>query len=132
MHERISPTTGFFILATSAIHQLIGFFAGWVPFLGTVWEWVGYIAFLVWFAILGVNMLSGKNALKKGGVMGVGAIVDSIPFLNVIPAQLLSVWYVIHVTRKEDKEKARAAAQKAAAQAANDNHPSSGGMRRAA
>lgn len=132
MHERIKPSTAAFLLFTSLAWQGIGFFAGMVPLLGTIWEWFGYAVFFIWFFLLGVSFMTGKNAVKKFGAMGGGLLIDSIPFLNVIPAQTVSVIYVILSTRKEDKERAEAAkaANDNAPRAANDNSRHSG--RRAA
>ncbi|HYE22922.1 MAG TPA: hypothetical protein VEA92_00525 [Candidatus Paceibacterota bacterium] len=123
MHERISRGTAFFLIATSATFQGIGFFAGMVPILGTIWEWFGIFVMWLWLAILGVRFMSGKNALKKFGAMGGAGIIESFPLINMFPTQLLAVIWVVYLTRKEDKEKAQklAAKNKAARQAANDN-----------
>lgn len=118
MKERISGGTKAALIATSLAWQGIGFFAGMVPVVGSVWEWTGYIVFFVWFAILGVSFMQGKDAVKKFGAMLGGLITESIPFLNMIPAQTASVLYVIYTTRREDRDKAR----QSAAKAANDNH----------
>ena len=103
MQERIGPVTKFFLIATSAGFQLVGIATGFVPGLGTIWEWFGYIVFFVWFAILGVSFMSGKGALKKLGAMGGGLIVDSLPGIGSLPAQLVSVIIVVLITQKEDK-----------------------------
>jgi|GEM_PF-6589739 len=111
MRSRISFVTAFFLIATAVTFDLIGGLAAFVPGLGTVVAVFAYILFFLWFALLGVQFMSGKKALQKLGTMAVGFIVEALPFLGALPALTMSVILIVLITYAEDK---KAAAKRAA------------------
>ncbi|MBA3789482.1 hypothetical protein H0X32_03810 [Patescibacteria group bacterium] len=82
-------------------------------------EFIGIVGdgiFFLWLFLLRVNYF-GKNSGKKVGLVIGATIIELIPFINDIPADVIEVIFLILITRKEDREiaeeKAAAAAQTA-------------------
>lgn len=110
VHYRIGSIAGFFIVATAVFFDAVGFLLTLtgIGAIGTeIMGITGAIMFFIWFMFHHVNYLSGRS-LQKLGVMGVGALVEAIPFLNGIsPTFVIQTVLLIRITRKEDREEAQ-------------------------
>ena len=106
---RIGTFSGFLIVATAVFLDGIGFLLMLTGLGEIVTELIGIcgsILFFVWFLFLGVSFMSGK-ATQKLGVIGVGTLIEVIPFINGIsPTFTIETVSLIAISRKEDKEKA--------------------------
>jgi len=120
MRSRISFVTGLFLIATAAVFDGVSFLLTPLLGLGSIVTVFAYILLFVWFALLGVQFMSGKKALQKLGTMGGTAIIDALPVIGgLAPAITVGVIIVIIITYFEDKEEAlKLAAKKKAEQQA--------------
>jgi hypothetical protein len=127
MQPRIGFVTAFFLIATAAVFDGLSFLLTPLIGVGTIVTVFAYILFFVWFALLGVQFMSGKKALQKLGTMGGTAIIDALPVIGgLAPAITVGVVIIIVITYIEDKENAAklAAKKKASQHAASANRPS--------
>jgi hypothetical protein len=109
VHYRIGMVSAFFIVSTAVVLDAVGFLLMLTGLGEIVTEFIGIcgsVIFFLWFLFLGTGFMSGK-ASSKLGVMGAGALIEAIPFLNgVSPTFVIETVSLILITRKEDREKA--------------------------
>lgn len=109
VHYRIGTAAAFFLYAFGAFGWIVGFLL-MLTGIGEIATWIldiiGEIIYVLWYALLGVSYFSGKST-QKLGIVGVSSLVNMIPFLDgVVPTFILQTAAMIHVTRKEDRERA--------------------------
>lgn len=106
---RIGMVSGFFIVAAAAFFDGIGFLLMLTGVGEIMTEIIGFdasILFFVWFLFLRVSYFSGRAAAKLG-IMGAGTLIETIPFINgFAPMFIIETASIIHISRKEDREKA--------------------------
>lgn len=67
---------------------------------------LGSIGFFILFFFLGAGFFQ-KKAIQKFGIAAIGSITEMIPFVNGIsPTFTIETIALIHIMRKEDREKA--------------------------
>lgn len=103
--QRISGTTAGFMLAVAAIldglQVLLTIPVIFAP-LSILVTFLAACIFGIWFAILGVSYVSGKNAgLKLFSAAG-SLVVELVPLLDGLPTIVAGVSGVIFATRLED------------------------------
>lgn len=81
-------------------------------FFGLMLSFIGFVSFLVWFALLGVNFFTGRKAGLKM-MAGFGAtIVELVPLVQALPALTMGVAVTIIASWLEDAEDKEAALKK--------------------
>lgn len=109
VHYRIGFVSGFFIIAAAVFFDAIGFLLMLTGIGEIMTEIIGFCAsilFFIWFLFLRVSYFSGR-ATAKLGIMGAGSLIEMIPFVNgIAPMFTVETATLIHITRKEDREKA--------------------------
>lgn len=115
VHYRIGMVSAFFIVSVAVVFDAVGFLLMLTGLGEIVTEFIGIcgsVIFFIWFLLLGVGFMSGK-ASSKLGIMGAGALIEAIPFLNGFsPTFVIETVSLILITRSEDREKAEAEQQK--------------------
>jgi hypothetical protein len=101
MQPRISAATGAFMLIMALLFDFLQFIVGFIPVIGQV---IGTVlgaaaggTFWFWFKIKGVELWN-----KKGATLGLGALVEVIPVLGMLPAWTLAVSRTITLSRISD------------------------------
>lgn len=97
--SKISETTAFLMIFTALFFDAFQALIGWVPFVGNVMAGIiGFFAFMtfwLWFHMKGIKMMTPK----RFGSLGLGTIIEMIPFINILPAWTLVVVYLIGTTK---------------------------------
>lgn len=110
VNYRIGTLMAVFIVAVAAIFDAVGFLlmlTGIGAIATEIIGIVGSIFFFFLFLFLRVSFFSGKASAKLG-IIGAGSVVEIIPFVNGIsPTFTIETTALIHLTRKEDREKAK-------------------------
>lgn len=93
--------------------DILGVIAEFIPFLGgfiaSVLGIGGNVAIALGYLFIGVKPLtnnpSGKNAVKRSFIVRIACFFfEIIPFVNVLPAFSIAVWYTNGAIKNEDKE----------------------------
>lgn len=97
--SRIKDTTAMLMIGTALFFDALQAIVGWIPiagnFLPGLLSIVIFLTFLLWFWINGIKMITPKRL----GSLGLGGIIEMIPFINILPAWTLTVVYLIGTTK---------------------------------
>lgn len=63
------------------------------------------LIFFLWFTVKHVPYFSSKGGRMQ--VLLTAALIESIPFLNIVPGITFSTWKLVRISRIEDKEKVK-------------------------
>lgn len=84
---------------TSLFFDAFQALVGWIPYIGNVIagliSFFAFMTFWLWFHMKGVKMMTPK----RFGSLGLGAVIETIPFINLIPAWTMVVAYLIGTTK---------------------------------
>ena len=67
----------------------------------------------IWFMINGVQFTSGKRAVSKFLTVFGTTIIELIPIVDALPTLTIGTIFLIHASRKEDREKFKDAQKRA-------------------
>jgi len=67
----------------------------------------------IWFMINGVQFTSGKRALSKFLTAFGTTIIELVPIIDALPTLTIGTIFIIHASRKEDREKTKEAQERA-------------------
>ncbi|MEX0917394.1 MAG: hypothetical protein WDZ90_02645 [Candidatus Paceibacterota bacterium] len=120
-------------LLTKAFHVIPGVGTFAAILIGWTMSILAWLTFFLWFSLAGVKPFSGRKQIKKFILNFGSGLIEAIPILNALPMWSVYVWWIIRISREEDKEnqKERLESQTRYTQpqeAANDNSEERGKM----
>lgn len=97
--NQINETTIFLMVFTSLFFDAFQALIGWIPYVGNVIagliSFFAFMTFWLWFHMKGVKMMTPK----RFGSLGLGGVIEMIPFVNILPAWTMVVTYLIGTTK---------------------------------
>jgi hypothetical protein len=98
----ISTATSLIMVFTALLFDICQAIVGWIPVVGNIFASVVslfvFMTFLFWFHMYGIKMMS----LKRFGSLGLGGVIEMIPYVNILPAWTMVVMYLIGTTKLKD------------------------------
>lgn len=102
--RRISSIQAIFMLAVAGVFDLIQFLISFIPYVG--WIISVFLSIFVWLTFYMWFKLNGISFLDKGARLAItfflGAIIEVIPIINILPGWTLSVVLMLLIIRAED------------------------------
>lgn len=102
--RRISSIQAIFMLAVAGVFDLIQFLISFIPYVG--WIISVFLSIFVWLTFYMWFKLNGISFLDKGSRLAItfflGAIIEVIPIINILPGWTLSVVLMLLIIRAED------------------------------
>ncbi|TSC70551.1 MAG: hypothetical protein CEO12_272 [Parcubacteria group bacterium Gr01-1014_46] len=96
---QIKDTVAFLMIFTALFFDALQALIGWIPMVGNVISDVisifVFMTFLLWFHMYGVKMMTPKRFTS----LGLGGVIEMIPYVNLLPAWTLVVIYLIGTTK---------------------------------
>lgn len=97
--NQLNDTTIFLMLFTSLFFDGFQALIGWIPYIGNVIAGlIGFFAFMtfwLWLHMKGIKMMTPK----RFGTLGLGGVIEMIPFVNILPAWTMVIAYIIGTTK---------------------------------
>ena len=97
--KSIGDGTVFLMISTALLFDTIQALFGWIPIVGNILAGLFsifiFLTFFLWFWMHGIKMISPK----RFAAMGLGGIIEMIPYINILPAWTLVVVYLIGTTK---------------------------------
>lgn len=94
--------------ATALLFDIIGVVVNFIPYVGgllvSIINIAGNTLGIFAYLMLGIVPIKGKSGSRSLVVRAICFIFELIPYVNIIPAFSIAVWYTSSVVRKEDKE----------------------------
>jgi len=79
---------------------------------------ISFLVFFLWFTFSGVTFFGSARAQKRYTMRIMQTILDSLPFVSLLPWITIGVWVTCREARAEDRENAQKAAEAAKKEAA--------------
>ncbi len=100
--SQLNEATIFLMIFTSLFFDAFQALVGWIPFVGNVLAGlIGFFAFMtfwLWFHMKGIKMMTPK----RFGSLGLGGVIEMIPYVNILPAWTMVVVYLIGTTKVKE------------------------------
>ncbi len=94
--------TGFLMTLTALFFDTLQALTGWIPLVGNILaaivSFFVFMTFWLWFHMYGINMIT----LKRLGSLGLGWLIETIPYINILPGWTVAVVFLIATTRVKD------------------------------
>jgi hypothetical protein len=91
--------TAILMIGTAILLDCIQALTGLVPIIGQIIGWlvdaVALFGFWLWFKMHGISF----SKKKRGLTLGIGALVELIPLINILPAWTLAVVRLVLTTK---------------------------------
>jgi hypothetical protein len=100
MNYRIGEGKKLGILILALIIDIIEIFASPTIIVAILSGFIQYGVMMIIFSFSGVKFLGSTKKLKRTGV---SAVLESIPFIEMLPIYTWSVWKTIEESRREDE-----------------------------
>ena len=100
---------------------LSGISNGTGELLATIIGFAAFVFFTLWYFFAGIKFFGSPRALKRFGIYAVGELTGMIPFIQLLPASVLSVFFVCLQARVEDKERLAEEKKRLATQAKEED-----------
>lgn len=101
--SKINKSTAVIMVCAAFFIDIIQFLLNFIPGPGWIIIWIidaiVWLTFYVWFRSRGVTFSSSRKSLS----LGVGFVLELIPFINALPAWTLANIMVISTTWAEEK-----------------------------
>jgi hypothetical protein len=97
--NQLNDSTIFLLFFTSLFFDGFQALIGWIPYIGNVVAGlIGFFAFMtfwLWLHMKGIKMMTPK----RFGALGLGGVIEMIPFVNILPAWTMVIAYIIGTTK---------------------------------